>query len=92
MINTVRDQVVTLASVRHDLPAAHARGADDLPDHVRAVLTDSVVRELTEGGLRRAFGVLIEALLIEATHVDAAHAGQLTEPLRELVRTARSPD
>lgn len=91
MINTVRDQVVTLASVRHDLPAAHARGADDLPDHVRAALTDSVVRELTEGELRRAFGVLIEALLIEATHVDAAQAAQLAEPLRELVRTARSP-
>jgi predicted nucleotidyltransferase len=89
MINTVRDQVVTLASVRHELPAAHARGADDLPDPVRITVTNSVVSELSEGELRRAFGVLIEALLIEATHVDAAQAAELAEPLRELVRTAR---
>ena len=92
MLNTVRDQVVTLASIRHGLPAAHARGADDLPDPVRVTLTDSVVSELTGGELRRAFGVLIEALLVEVTQVDAAHARQLAETLRELVRTARSPN
>ena len=91
MLNTVRDQVVTLASVRHNLPAAHARGADDLPDATRIAISDSVVRELTEAELRRAFEVLVEALLIEATHVDAAQAGRLSEPLHELVRTARSP-
>lgn len=90
MLNTVRDQVVTLASLRHDLPAAHARGADDLPDPVRMALADSVVSELTEGELRRAFGVVIEALLIEVTQIDVAHAGQLAEPLRELVRTAHT--
>lgn len=92
MLNMVRDQVVTLASVRHNLPAAHARGADDLPDALRVTINDSVVRELTEGELRRAFDVLVDALLLETTHVDPAQADQLAEPLRELVRTARRPD
>lgn len=92
MINTVRDQVVALSTVRHNLPSAHARGADDLPDPVRAALVDSLVGELSEGELRRAFAVLTDALLIEARHVDAAQAAQLAEPLRELVRTARAPD
>jgi len=91
MLNTVRDQVVTLASVRHNLPAAHARGADDLPDATRSAINDSVVGELTESELRRAFEVIVEALLVEATQVDPAQAARLAEPLRELVRTARSP-
>jgi predicted nucleotidyltransferase len=91
MLNAVRDQVITLASVRHDLPAAHARGADDLPPHLRAVLDASVVRALTEAELHRAFEVVVDALLIEAGHVDPAQADRLAEPLRELVRTARSP-
>jgi predicted nucleotidyltransferase len=90
MLNTVRDQVVTLAAVRCGLPAAHARGADDLPEDVRRSLVASVARDLTPDELRRAFAVLVDALLVEATHVDPTHASEIAEPLRELVRTARS--
>jgi predicted nucleotidyltransferase len=90
MLNTVRDQVITLACVRLGLRPAHARGADDLPADVRATLAASVVGELTEHELRRAFAVLVDALLLEATAVDPALAAQLADPLRELVRTARS--
>jgi predicted nucleotidyltransferase len=89
MLNTVRDQVITLASVRHDLPAAHARGADDLPASVRTSIKKSLVTELTDDALRRAFEVLVDALLVEATHVDPAMAEALAEPLREMARTAR---
>ena len=91
MVNTVRDQVITLACIRHGLPAAHGRGADDLPDDVRNSMASSVVQELSEGELRRAFAVLVDALLLEATHVDPALAEQLAEPVRELVRTASRP-
>jgi predicted nucleotidyltransferase len=90
MLNTARDQLITLASVRHGLPAAHARGADDLPDDIRATLEASVAHELTESELRRAFAAFVDALLVEAAHVDPTQAEQLVEPLRELVRTARS--
>jgi predicted nucleotidyltransferase len=90
MLNTVRDQVITLASLRHALPAAHARGADDLPDELAAALRASVPGDLTEAELRRAFEVLVGALLAEATHVDAEQARLLAEPLHELVRTACS--
>jgi len=90
MLNTMRDQVVTLASVRCDLPAAHARGADDLPDGVRSTLESSVPRTLSEAELRRAFEALVAALLAEARHVDPTQAEQLAAPLQELVRTARS--
>lgn len=91
MINTVRDQVITLACVRHGLPAAHARGADELPEDVERTIASTLVRELSEDELRRAFAVLVDALLLEATHVDPTQAGLLAEPLREMVRTAQRP-
>ena len=91
MINAVRDQLVTLACIRHGLPAAHARGADDLPEDVGRTIESTVVRELTEDELRRSFAVLVDVLLLEATHVDATRAGLLAEPLREMVRSAKRP-
>lgn len=90
MINNVRDQVIALAALRHGLPSAHARGADDLPIDVRADLADTAVRTLAASELCRAFAGVIDALLVEARHIDAELAAALTTPLGELVRTACS--
>jgi hypothetical protein len=88
LLNTMRDQVVTLACVRHGLPTAHARGADQLPEDVERTIASTLVRELTGTELCRAFAALVDALLLEATRVDPAQAGLLAGPLREVARTA----
>ncbi|HZC73068.1 MAG TPA: nucleotidyltransferase domain-containing protein [Jatrophihabitans sp.] len=89
MINNVRDQVIVLAALRHDVPSAHARGADELPSDVKADLAETVVFRLGQSELRRAFERVVAALLVEARHIDDGLATALASPLRELVRTAR---
>jgi hypothetical protein len=90
MLNTLRDQIVTLAALRHGLPAAHARGADDLPTEQHRQLLATVPGQLTEAELHRAFETAAAALLKEVREVDASLADRLAEPLDELVRTARA--
>ncbi|SDS20664.1 hypothetical protein [Jiangella sp. DSM 45060] len=86
MINGLRDQVVALACLRHDLPAHQGRGVDALPESVTAALAGSLVGALDDPTLRRAFAVATEALLAEARHVDPGLADRLTVPLRALAR------
>lgn len=84
MISAMRDQVLALACVRHGLPAGAARGVDGLPAAVLAGLAGGLTRSLDPGELRRAFGVVTEALLDGVLQVDPALAGRLAGPLREL--------
>ncbi|WP_053207708.1 nucleotidyltransferase domain-containing protein [Jiangella muralis] len=84
MIDGLRDQVVALACLRHDLPAHQGRGVDALPEAVTASLAGSLVGALDDPTLRRAFAVATEALLAEARHVDPVLADRLTAPLRAL--------
>lgn len=88
MISGIRDQVVTLACLRHHLPPDQGRGVDDLPDDVKQTIADTVARGLGHTELYRSFAVLTSALLIEAHYSDPVQAARLEAPLRELVRTA----
>jgi predicted nucleotidyltransferase len=84
MVSGMRDQVLALACLRHGLPAVEGRGADRLPPGVAAALAAGLVRSLEAAELRRAFGVVTEALIAEVGLADAGLAERLTAPLREL--------
>ncbi len=84
MISGVRDHVLALACLRHGVPAVQGRGMDSLPPEITAVLTGALVCSLGIAELRRAFGVISEALLGEIERVDADLANRLARPLREL--------
>jgi len=84
MISAVRDYVLALASLRHDLPAVQARGIDRLPTAVTAPLEDALVRALEADELNRALAVAITGLLSEIRHADAALVARLEGPLKEL--------
>jgi hypothetical protein len=84
MISGVRDHVLALACLRHDVLAVQGRGMDSLPLEITAVLTGALVCSLDIAELRRAFGVISEALLVEIEWVDAGLANRLAAPVREL--------
>ncbi|TDC48868.1 nucleotidyltransferase domain-containing protein [Jiangella ureilytica] len=86
MIDGLREQVIALACLHHDLPAWQGRGVDRLPPAVLEPLLGSLVGGLDDATLRRAFAAATEALLTEATHVDPALADRLSGPLRALNR------
>jgi predicted nucleotidyltransferase len=83
-ISAVRDHTVTLACARLGLPAAHAKGADDLPAEITDGLGDALVRALDRAELIRALRAVTAALLRELDASDAALAGALREPLLEM--------
>ena len=89
MISGVRDHALTLASIRHGLPAAHGRGIDRLPSEVTAPFEGSLVRRLETDELARAFQVAIAGLLREIECVDQSLAGRLDATLRSLSDTSR---
>jgi hypothetical protein len=88
MVNGVRDHVVSLACLRHGLPAHDGRGVDDLPRDARETIAKTLVRALDPSELSRAFATATRALLDEAEQIDPGRASRLREPVQELVRTA----
>ena len=86
MISGMRDHVLTLACLRHELPAVHGRGLDRLPPEATAAVEPALVHSLETAALKRAFATVTEALLNEAGLVDRSLADRLADPLRELVR------
>lgn len=86
MIDNVRDQVVALACLRHHLPAHEGRGVDDLPDHLRLRIAETVVRGLDTSELHRAFAASVGALLEEAREADPARERRIRETVRQLAR------
>jgi hypothetical protein len=85
MLSAARDQVLALACLRHGVSAVEGRGIDSLPPGATAAIGGALVRSLDATELRRAFGVVGEALLAETERVDADLANRLAAPLRELV-------
>ena len=86
MLSVARDHVLALASLRHDLPAVHARGVDLLPAEVTRPLEDALVGSLDEGVLGRALRVVVERLMLESREADPGLAECLAVPLTELAR------
>jgi hypothetical protein len=89
MINGMRNQVLMLACRRHGLPESEGRGLDDLPVEVTAALSKALVGSLDCVGLSRAFAVIVEALIVEATNVDGRLGQRLARVLRDLVSCLR---
>jgi hypothetical protein len=84
MISAMRDQVLTLACVRHGLPAREGRGMDALPADVTAPLRDSLVRYLDAEELLRAFRAVTSSLVREIRSVDQELTTRLEPILHEL--------
>jgi len=84
MVSGMRDQVLVLACLRHGVPAVEGRGIDSLPPEATAAVAAGLVRSLDAAELRRAFGVVTEALIAEVERADAGLADRLAAPLREL--------
>ena len=84
MVSGVRDQVLALACLRHDLPAVQGRGVDSLPREATTGVAQVLVRSLEIPELKRAFAAVAEALLAEAEQADPGLAHRLSGPLTEL--------
>lgn len=84
MISGMRDQVLALLCLRHDVPAVQGRGIDLLPAHSTASLAGALVCSLEANELRRVFRLVSDALLAEIEQVDAGLATRLAGPLTEL--------
>jgi len=83
-INTLRDQLITLACLRLDLPTAYSKGAHLLPDEVTAPLEPTLVRSLAEAELRRALSATITAATTELDVSAPELATRLRPMLMEL--------
>ena len=83
-INALRDQLITLACLRLDLPTAYSKGAHLLPDEVTAPLESTLVRSLTDPELRRALTATITATTMELDRSDPQLAARLGPMLTEL--------
>lgn len=84
MVSGMRDQVLALACLRHGAPAVEGRGIDALPPEATAAVAAGLVRSLDAAELRRAFGVVTDALIAEVGRADADLADRLRAPLKEL--------
>jgi hypothetical protein len=82
-ISATRDYAMSLACLRHGLPATNGRGLDDLPPDVRGSLKDALVLSLERGELLRALGCAIEGLLREGDAVQEL-AAKVAPQLRML--------
>jgi hypothetical protein len=84
MIQGMRDQALALACVSRSLLAIHGRGFHQLPKEVTAQFESSLVRELTQDELLRAFRQLTNAFLSEIRHANPDLGERLRAVLIEL--------
>jgi predicted nucleotidyltransferase len=85
-ISQARHHVLTLAASRCGLEIVYAKGADDLPEPVKASLAAALVRDLAAPELSRALQAVTTAALTELRQHDAATADRLQEPLLAAAR------
>jgi hypothetical protein len=84
MISGVRDHVLALACLRHDVSPYQGRGMDQLPPDATATVSGALVRSLDPAELGRAFRAAIQALLAESARADSGLATRLSGTLAEL--------
>ncbi len=80
----MRDYALSLACLRHGLPAHDGRGFDGLPAGVRDGFRAALVTSLDRDELMRALGSSIEQLLHEVDEVQAL-AAKVEPQLRMLM-------
>ncbi|MFL5935744.1 MAG: nucleotidyltransferase domain-containing protein [Gaiellaceae bacterium] len=80
----VRDHALSLACLRHGLPAVQARGYDDLPADMLRRFEDTHVASLDADALRRALAASVHALVGEGSEARLPHADTVAQRLAEL--------
>ena len=88
MISAIRDYVMALACIRYELPSAHGRGMDRLPDSVTSQLVGSLVGDLDSDELWRALGVTVHCLVTELCLSDADFGARVAA---ELIKVSSAP-
>jgi hypothetical protein len=95
-VGALRDHALALACLRQGLPAAQARGYDDLPAETLARFEDAHVVSLEPGALRAALAASVLALTREGAEARLPHADavvwRLAELGSELQRSESPPD
>ena len=83
-VDAVRDHALSLACLSRGLPAAQARGYDELSPETLAAFDRTHVGSLEPDVLRRALGASVLALLNEGGEADLADVDRVAERLVEL--------
>jgi hypothetical protein len=83
-VGAVRDHALSLACLRLGLPAAQARGYDDLPAATLAAFDRTHVVSLEPDALGASLAACVSVLLDEAAHVDLPTVEVVTDRLAEL--------
>jgi hypothetical protein len=83
-VGAVRDHALSLACLSRGLPAAQARGYDQLSPETLAAFDRTHVGSLEPDVLRRALGASVLALLNEGEEADLPHVDRVAERLVEL--------
>lgn len=84
MMSAMRDQILALACLRHNLPVEEARGTDRLPADITKPLEATLVSSLVPDELYRAFRAAAAAFLAETRLVNRDLASRLEPALLEL--------
>ncbi len=84
-VGAVRDHALSLACLRHDVPAAQARGYDDLSADTLARFDDAHVGTVEPAALRRALAASARALIREGAEARLPHADTVAQRLGELL-------
>lgn len=89
MLDDLRDQIVALACLRHDLNPWYGRDADRLPQDELQTLQSSRATELSWAELGRSKEALVEQFRAEVEFHDPSRARSLAAPLKILGKIAR---
>ncbi len=84
-VGAVRDHALSLAALRQRLPAAQARGYDDLSAETLALFEDAHVGSVEPVTLRAALAASVRALIREGEEARLPHAQVVSERLAELL-------
>jgi hypothetical protein len=83
-VGAVRDHALSLACLREGLPAAQARGYDDLPAEILARFADTHTGATAPGALRATLAAAARALMHEGAEARLPHAETVAERLTDL--------
>jgi hypothetical protein len=83
-VGAVRDHALSLACLHRGLPAAQARGYDELPSAILAGFDRTHVRSVQPGALRRALASSVLGLLNEGVEAGLPDADVVADRLAEL--------
>jgi predicted nucleotidyltransferase len=85
MLSALRDHILALACLRHQLSAHQGRGMDELPEEFKTQLSAALVVSLEMSELERAFRVTINALCAEIEYHDPELATRLVGLLKAML-------